>query len=173
MDSNELNLLLGILGLVAGIVSVLVTVRLYYKVKNIESKRRTEQKEHFKKLVINNVEDALTIYNSVTILAHREKFTPEETDDKTIGLQNLFSKKHEEIQNLVRDTKFYASMLSVIDTPSIDMKEVIEKIAWLTKDFYILENSIERNKNHWVSLETELRENKDFIETSLSSLNTL
>ena len=167
---HEAALLLGILGVLFGITGVIVTVKLYYKVKNIEVTRRTEQKQHFTKLIKNNLEDALGIYESVTIISSRELFTSEELDTKTEGLQNLFKKKDEEIQTLARDTKFYVSMLSVIDTPTVDMNEVVEKIKWLTKTFYILDYPLERNKRHWVDLTQELQSNQDYIRSALSSL---
>lgn len=169
---HETSLLFGILGLVAGAIGVIVTVKLYYKVKNIEKKRRDDQKTHFKELVANNIEEVLHIYQSVIILAHRKSFTPEETEDKTIELQDLFVKKQTEIENLARDTKFYASMLSVIDTPSVNMKEIVEKITWLINDFYILKHSVKKNNLHWIAKEQELRNNSDFIASSLTDLNS-
>ena len=160
-----------ILGLVAGVISIVVTVSLYYKIKNIETKRHDDQKTHFKELLANNIEEVFQIYKDVIILSHRKSFTPEETEDKTIKLQYFFIKRQVEIENLARDTKFYASMLSVIDPPSVNMKVVVEKITWFIDDFYIVKHSVKRNKRHWITKEQELQNNSDFIESFLTDLN--
>jgi len=160
------------IGLGIGILGIFFSYIIYRKVSNVEETRREEQKQHFKTLVTENVNDAFLIYDSVSILAHRESLTEEEHDEKTIELQQLLNKKQSEIQTLVRDTKFYASMLSVVDTPSVDMKEIIEKISWLTDEFYILDHTMDRNKRHWPKLTKQLLNNKQFIMDSLDSLRT-
>ena len=164
---------LAIIGISVSIIGVIITLLLYRKVKNIEDSRRNEQKTHFKKLIISNIEEVLDIYQSASVLSHRQTFTDQETHEKTIALHNFFKKNKENILRLVRDTKFYASMLSVVDTPSIDMDEVIEKIKWLHEDFYILDYPIKRNERLWIGKEQELRDNRDFIECSLTSLHNL
>ena len=160
-----------IIGAMLGVVAIIITILIYKKVQNIENNRRSEQKQHFKKLIINNLEEVLNLYKSVIVLSSRGSYAPEEIDEKTQQLYNFFKKNQENILSLIRDTKFYASMLSVVDTPTNDMDNVLEKIRWLTGEFYIMEYSIERNKRHWVSKEQELQNNKDFIEKTLSSLN--
>ncbi len=170
---HEIGLLFGVLGLVAGTIGVFVTLALYKKIEKIESERRDDQKTHFKKLVINNVEEALQLYKSTSILSHRTTFTEVEIDEKTRDLNQFFKKNNENILRLIRDTNFYASMLSVVDSPSTNMTELIEKIQWLTEEFYILDYSVERNKNRWITKERDLQDNKDFIERTLASLHRI
>jgi len=162
-----------IIGFVLGALAIWITVSIYYKVQNIEKQRRNDQKDHFKKLIITNLNEVLRLYNIITILSSRKTYSDEELDEKTRELDQFFSKNKEVILNLIRDTKFYASMLSVVDTPTIEMDKVVDKIKWLTEEYYILEHSVERNKRHWIGLEQELQNNKDFIEKTVSSLNML
>jgi len=170
---SEFEMAIAIVSMVLGVLSVGLTGWLHKRVSSIENKRREDQKKHFQKLVKNNITEAVSIYKSVTTIAHRLDLNDEEIESKTNQLQRFFSKKHEEIQRLVRDTKFYASMLDLIDSPTINMNEVVKKIAWLTSDFYILDDTVERNKRHWINHEEELKDNRQFIECSLSSLTTL
>ena len=77
------------------------------------------------------------IYKSVTIMSSLEYHNDEEIEEKTQELQSFFKRTEDEILNLVRDTKFYASMLSVVDNPSEEMPDVdkvIQKIKWLIKN---------------------------------------
>ena len=170
-DLDTAGAITSILGAILGGIAIWITIKIYRKVKKIEDTRRKDQRIHFKTLIQNNVEEIAKIYQSITILSHRESFSPEELEIKTKELQNFFKKNQEYIMGLIRDTKFYTSMLSVVDTPTIDMNQVIDKLKWLTEEFYILDYPIERAKLHWVGKEKDLQDNKDFIDGTLSSLN--
>ena len=163
-------LLLVIIGLQIGFISIVAFI-LYFKIENINKNKNDDQKTRFVKLFTNDIEEVLQIYKSVMILAHRKSFTTEETKEKTIELQDFFVKKQTEIENLARDIKFYASILSILDIPPLHTKIVIEKITWLINDFYILKYSVERNKRHWITKDQELRNNNDIIEGFLMCLN--
>lgn len=163
----------GIIGAFLGAVAIWITVQVFFKVQEIDNTRRNDQKKHFKKLIVNNINDVLRLYDTITILSSRKTHTPEELDERTKELDIFFHKNKELILNLIRDTKFYASMLGVIDSPEIDMDSLVNRIRWLIDEYYIIEQSIERNKRRWIGLEQELQNNKDFIEKTLSSLQTL
>lgn len=164
---------LAYIGIGVSIFGVILSYLIFRRVNKIESKRRTDQKSHFKKLVIDNIEEVFQIYQSASTLSHRTKLTEGELEEITKELHQFFKKNNENILRLIRDTKFYASMLSVIDSPSVDMNEVIEKIRWLTNSFYILDYPVERNMNRWCTQEQELQNNKDFIEKTLTSLHKI
>lgn len=169
---DDAGAIAGIIGVFLGIAAIWITLNIYFNMKNIEDTRRKDQKTHFKKLIVNNINEVLRLYNIITTLSSRTTYSPEEIDEKTTELDQFFRKNKELILNLIRDTKFYGSMLSVVDSPTINMDEVVAKIKWLTDEYYILEYSIERNKRRWIGLDQELQNNKDFIEQALSSLNT-
>ena len=170
MSSHEL----AIVGFVIGIIGVGLTSWLHFRVSRIEKKRRNEQKKHFKKLIYDNLIRVQEIYKSVTIMSSLEYHNDEEIEEKTQELQSFFKRTEDEILNLVRDTKFYASMLSVVDNPSEEMPDVdkvIQKIKWLINDFYHLNKSVDRNKRRWIGLTQELQNNYDLIQNSSKILN--
>src|SRR6185437_3302936 len=172
--TNIGDLVLAIIGTIAGLIGIIISIIIWRKVTSIEENRRNEQKKHFKKLVIDNIKEVLRLYDIITITSSRERHSEEDIIETTKELDKFFNKNKELILNLIRDTKFYASMLSVIDTPIIeDMDQVVNKIKWLTDEYYIVEHSIERNKRHWIGLGQELQNNKGFIERTLTSLNSL
>lgn len=170
---DDAGAIFGIIGAILSAVAIWITILIYKKVENVENQRRSDQKVHFKKLIVNNVNEILRLYNIITTLSSRTTYTPEEIDEKTRELDQFFRKNKELIFNLIRDTKFYGSMLSVVDAPTVNMDEIVAKIKWLTDEYYILEYSAERNKRNWIGLGQELQNNRDFIERALSSLNTV
>lgn len=58
----------GIIGAVLAAIAIWITILIYTRVQSIENNRRSEQKQHFKTLIINNVEEKTGIPKGLVAL---------------------------------------------------------------------------------------------------------
>jgi len=171
MSSHEVGLLFSILGFVVGIIAIIITLKIYSKVKSIETKQRENAEAPYSTNTIKNMDDIHENFRDIVRFVKRVNFDQPETHTPiTQKLDLYYTANSEKMTMLFQKSKGDLLMWVNLDKDlRIKYWQIVENFQWLIQDYFKTGVDEELQTRMWTENYQELLNKKHEIETILQS----